>query len=236
MKRGGYVLTAGLVVGLSISALAAQEVKDKGDTSPLKSKPDPKLLTKEKLATAGVLSGTLVKLDEDKKFTLKVTYYDIDPAKVQNHQQHYLRRLAEINQNWNLVQAQQQLAQLQVDMAQRSQDIYKKMNKDINLQAEDNVKVRSLKPLVAFDNKGEIIEYSKEDLKKMTADSPKLPGVGLTFAASFDKLQPQQKIIAYLAKSKAPAQKGQGAAAGDISQPRPRVVAIVISSEVNRQK
>jgi hypothetical protein len=236
MNRSGRFLTAALVVGLSIPALAAQDAKDKGDANPPKTKPGPKILTKEKLSTAGVLTGTLVKLDEDKKFTLKVTYYDIDPGKVQSNQQYYLQQITRINQNRNLAQAQQQLAQLQLDMANRNQNIYKQMTKDVDLQAEDNVKVRSLKPLVAYDNKGEVITYSKDELRKMTADSPKLPGVGLTFASSFDKLQPQQKIIAYLAKRKAPAAKGADAAAGDLAQPRPRVVAIVISSEGTRPK
>jgi hypothetical protein len=235
MKRYGYILAAAVVVGLSISAGSAQDAKDKGGTTDLKIKPDPKLMTKEKLATAGVLSGKLVKLDEDKKFTMNVTYYDYDQNKIRDHQNWQAQQIAQINQIRDRNQLQQRLAQYQTELARRSQDIYKTATKDIDLQAEDNVKVRSLKPLVAYDNRGELIQYSKEDLRKMAADAPKLPGVGTTYAAGFDKLQPQQKIIAYLAKRKAPTQKGADAGSGDLAQPRPRVVAIVITSEVDRK-
>jgi len=237
MNRSGCFLAAALVLGLSLSALAAQDAKDKGDAATPKDKQvDKKLLTKDKMLTAGALPGTLVKMDEDKKFTLKVTYYDIDAAKVQSNQQYYVQRLAQINQNRNLLDAQRQLAQLQLDMAQRNQNIYKQVNKDVDLQAEDNVKVRSLKPMVTYDDKGEVVKYTQDQLKKMTADAPKLPGIKTSYAASYDKLQMQQKIIAYLAKPKQPTKKGQDPLGSEVFQQRPRVVAIVITAEVTPPK
>jgi hypothetical protein len=236
MNRSGRFLAAALVVGLSYSALAAQDAKDKGDAATPKGKKDDKILTKDKLLTAGTLSGTLAKLDEDKKFSLSVTYYDIDAGKVQANQQHYVNRINQINQLRNLVEAQRQLAQLQAEMIQRNQNIYQKVTKDVELQAEDKVKVRSLKPLVTYDDKGEVVQYSKEDLKKLAADGPKLPGVGPTYPASYDKLKEQQKLIVFLAKPKTPtpppAKKGADAPAGELFQSRPRVVAIVIAEEV----
>jgi hypothetical protein len=45
----------------------------------------------------------------------------------------------------------------------------------------------------------------------------------------------QQKLVVYLAKAKAPAKKGTEPAAGDLSQQRPRVVAIVIAQEMPKQ-
>jgi len=235
MNRIGRFLAAALVVGLSLSALAAQDTKDKGDTGAPKTtkKDEKKLPTKEKMLTAGALSGTLVKLEEDKKFTLSVTYLELDPAKVQTHQQYYAQQVAQINQiRNNPLEVQRRVTQLQVEMLKRSQDISKKVTKDVQLQAEDNVKVRSLKPLIEYDNKGEIVEYSKEDLKKMAADGPKLPGLKTTYAASYDKLKPQQKLIAYLAKTKPPTKKDADAAGTDLFQQRPRIVAIVIAEEV----
>lgn len=235
MNRSGRFLAAALVVGLSCSALAAQDAKDKGDAATPKGKKDDKILTKDKMLTAGTLSGTLAKLDEDKKFSLSVTYYDIDAGKVQGHQKYYVEQVAQINQiRNNPLEVQRRVAQLQLEMTRRNQDIYQKVTKDVELQAEDKVKVRSLKPLVTYDDKGEVVQYSKDDLKKLAAGAPKLPGVGTTYPTTYDKLQTQQKLIVYLAKPKSPppAKKGADATGGELFQQRPRVVAIVITEEV----
>jgi hypothetical protein len=234
MNRSGSLLAAALILGLSLSAVGAQ---DKGDTTAPKGKQDDKkLLTKDKMLTSGTLQGTLMKLDEDKKFTLKVTYYDIDAARYQSNQQYYAQRLIQINQNRNALDAQRQLAQLQLDMVQRNQNIYKQVNKDVDLQAEDNVKVRSLKPLLTYDNKGEVAQYTQDELKKMSAGAPNLPGIKTSYAASYDKLKMQQKVIVYLAKQKQPGKKAQDPLGNEVFQQRPRVVAIVITEEVAMQK
>jgi hypothetical protein len=238
MNRSGRFLAAALVVGLSCSALAAQDAKDKGDAAtPKGKKDDGKIPTKDQMLTAGTLSGTLVKLDEDKKFSLSVTYYDIDPGKLQSLNQYYVQQVADISRiRNNPLEVQRRVAQLDLEIARRKQDLSRKVTKDVELQAEDKVKVRSLKPLITYDDKGEIVQHSKEDLKKLAAGGPKLPGVGPTYPASYDKLKEQQKLIVFLAKQKAPtpppAKKGADAPAGELFQSRPRVVAIVIAEEV----
>ena len=90
---------------------------------------------------------------------------------------------------------------------------------------------------MAYDNKGELIEYSKDELKKMASDAPKLPGLGTTYAATNDKLQAQQKIVVFLAKIKPPpTKKGPDEAGTELFQARPRVTAIVIAEEVAMPK
>ncbi|MCS6851119.1 MAG: hypothetical protein NZ700_08135 [Gemmataceae bacterium] len=97
-------------------------------------------------------------------------------------------------------------------------------HKDVDFQAADDVRVRTLKPAEQFDEKGNIRQYTAKELAEMKGPG-NLPG----YTASFDALHAGQIVKVYLAAKQPipanPAAKEKGAAA------RPLVALIMIVQE-----
>ncbi len=104
---------------------------------------------------------------------------------------------------------------------------YKDQTKDIELQAADDMKVRTMLPPVEYDDKGKRRKLTPKELKEFQGPDPKLKG----FIADFDNLKPDQKVEVHLEKPKTVPKsktKGKGdATAGE----KPKVVMIVILEE-----
>jgi hypothetical protein len=157
-----------LLVAAAASFAVAQEKKD----------PDKDRKDGEKLVKVGDCTGTITGLGENKNIKLKVTfrYLEPNPSAFQN-QQNLVRRQFEILRNTNPAERQQQLAQLAQDVAQNQRNLYhpKEVHRNLELQPTDNVRVRSMQPPLAYDDKGNPRKYTARELQDLKGEH-NLPG------------------------------------------------------------
>src|SRR5439155_20913538 len=69
----------------------------------------------------------------------------------------------------------------------------------IELQATDDMKVRTLQLPLDFDEKGRPKKYTNKEIQELRGPDQRLPG----YTADFDSLKPEQTVKVYLAKKKA---------------------------------
>jgi hypothetical protein len=204
-----------------------------------------------------------------RRMTLKVEYPTLElkpgaslqSARVQKQiwnmlrqQQQAQRQFQQILRNPNPVTQQQQLSNLmnRVFLQQagaaaaagnpRNNPFRTVVNSvTFELPVRDDVKVARAQPPVQYDDKGNVVELTKEQLKKMR--DPNMPG----FTAAVDDLQSGQLVKAYLAKPKAAKKKaadkktaepapdaaGEKAKEAPPEQPRPEVRMVLILAEAD---
>jgi hypothetical protein len=183
-----------LLIACTLS-LSADQQKDTQD--PVK---EPAKKAPEKLTSLGEYTGLLINLEDDQHLTVKVTlrFLEPNPSAVQQ-QQNLMRRQVEIMQNRNPVERQRQLAQLAVEVAQNQRNLYtsKEVQQDVRCQAVENIKVRTLQPPLAFDDRGNPRKYSAKELKELKG-SGNLPG----YASSYSNLRTGQTVTVHLAGKK----------------------------------
>jgi hypothetical protein len=191
-----------LLAGLALPVVAADPPKD-GD------KPDKPV----KLVPLGEMTGVLKNTGgSESGFTLHVTlqFLEASPGAevaLVRDQRELLLRQRQIMMTRNPIWRQQEMIAL-VQEAQRmqrdKQNLFrvKQMEKDVEFQAGEDMKIRSLRPPVAFDEKGNPKKYTPQELKEMRGDG-KLPG----YAAELTGLQNGQVVTVHLATRKAPAAK-----------------------------
>src|SRR5262245_58019317 len=173
------------------------------------------------------ISGTLLELDpEGKKLTLRVEYNTYEPKKLKGNDNQQLNRLtlqvqqqaAKVQglqvqfQNARTVRQQQQimrqlqtavgrLQQLQAQLVQLQTRLgaLKTVShvKDVEFDVSPEVKVARAKPPMEYDDKGNVKEWTKEELQKMR--DKELPG----YTAKIEDLQAGQTVKLYLGKPKA---------------------------------
>jgi hypothetical protein len=177
---------------LTAPMVQAQKKKDKD-------KDKDKDTTSEKMIRAGILLGKVAAIYEDKrKIRLQVTVslpklntgalYNIQSAQ---------RQLIQARLSGNLVgmiQAQQSLARAQATLYTLEQK-----TQDVELEALDDVVVRTLRPRDEFDEKGKPKKFTKAELKEMKGPDPKVPG----YKAEFGDVSSDQIIQVTLVKKKA---------------------------------
>ncbi len=217
------------LVALALVAAGAAADAKKTD----KDKPQ----TKEKIASSGKFVGKVTKVEgSTKNFTVQVTFYQVDQNKVVANNQYDLKRKLEINGIVN--NPREKLRQYQahlVEMAKRNRDVYKKATKDIDLQGEDEVKVRTLVLPVEYDDKGKPKKRTKKELAALKGPNKKLPG----YTAEWDNLHQGQTVEVHLAKQKGQPAKTKKAKDKDKDKDkddelfidRPKVVMVVIVAE-----
>jgi hypothetical protein len=162
------------------------------------------------------------------KMTLKVEYptLELKPGKagqmavqrqlqnLQRQQQQAQRDYQRILRIRNPYQQQQQLAQLlnrlQVQQQQQANAAANPANSPyrtvttsvtFELPIQQKVKVARVKLPVEYDDKGNVVEYTKEDLKKKK--DPSMPG----YTAKMEDVEPGQLLRVYLARPKPAAKK-----------------------------
>jgi hypothetical protein len=230
--RGVTLLVAGALLG---SVLAGQEQEaakpDKTDKSekPASDKPAAKAKKKEKLEYGTPYAGKLTKLDgEVQNFTVQVTTVIPDPQRVQDNTNHYNRRMIEISRIRNPSERQRQLLQLQADMQQRQANAGKKVTKDVDLQADENLVVRVAEPPTEYDDKGNPKKHTKKELEALKGPDKSLPG----YKAEPDQLRKGQTVKVYPAKQKQTKTKSAAKTEdADAVAERPKVVMIMIMAE-----
>jgi hypothetical protein len=161
----------------------------------------------EKMIKAGLLTGKIAAVYEDKRMVrLQVPVPVLNPGALQSIQ------AAQIQM------AQARLARDPVGMmqAQRSMilaqaTLYTTRMQDVELTVIDDVVVRTAKPRENFDEKGKIKRYTRAELKELKGD-PKLPG----YKAEFGDVATDQVVQVTLVKKKAaPAPK-------PVAKPKPK--------------
>jgi hypothetical protein len=129
----------------------------------------------------------------------------------QREYQQILRIRNPIQQQQRLMQLFNRLMQQQANAAQKAMDPRNSPFRTVtfsvtfDLPIREKVKVARAKLDVEYDDKGNVIEYTKEELKKRK--DPDMPG----YKATFDDLQPGQLIKVYLAKPKSAEKKKEKA-------------------------
>jgi hypothetical protein len=169
------------------------------------------------------ITGVLTELDpEAKTLTLRVEYFTYEPLpmKANNQQNQQYNNLVRQQQRLmneyqsimnarNPAQQQQRMARFQRDyqnfvmQAQRlgvaMQPKFKTVPhaKEVEFDLSPELKVARAKPPMQYDDKGNVKEYTKEELKKMR--SADMPG----YTAAVDDLQAGQTVKLYLGRPKA---------------------------------
>lgn len=95
--------------------------------------------------------------------------------------------------------------------------------KDFELPVLDKVVVRKLNLGMEYDNEGNLVQRTKEEIAKLRGKDPKVPG----FAAKLDDLKPGQIVHLYLN----PPSKTEDEGVGNVARPTVRM--IVIMQEVS---
>src|SRR5438093_192788 len=85
------------------------------------------------------------------------------------------------------------------------QEAKKDENQKVELQAADDLKVRTLLLPVEYDDAGKVRKLSDKELRELRGPDPKLPG----YAADFDSLKPEQIVDIYVAPPKGGAAKAK---------------------------
>jgi hypothetical protein len=207
---------------LVVSLLGVASLASAGDEKPdAKDKKDAKKEAAEKearskLATAGVVAGKLVRVEGAQKYlTLQVTVPYLQPV------------ATTANVRGRIVP----VVTYRINTA----------SQNIELQASDDMKVRTLQLPVDFDEKGRPKRYSSKELQELKGSDPQLPG----YTADFDSLKPDQYVRVYVARKKdtpkAPPVREKPAAKKDkdadkepVMPDRPEIAMIVILAETKK--
>lgn len=188
LRVGGVLI---LLLALGWSGLA-QEKKPDGKG---------KAETKDKVVSAGKVTGRLVSAEAmQRNLTVQVNYVEVDPAKVAANQAFLVQRQLEIRRTQDPREQARQLAQLNIEMQRRQADIYRQVQKNIDLRGTDDMKVRVPNPPPGFDEKGNPKKYTAKELKELKGPNLSLPG----YTGEFESLRPGQLVEVHLAKSKTP--------------------------------
>jgi hypothetical protein len=188
----------------------------------------------EKLVALGKVGGVVKNTGgSEKRLVLEVTlqYLEVDPqaeAHLLREQQEVLGRQRRILTTRNPVQRQQEMVQLLRDVAAMQQGLQsvfrvKELKKDVELVPADDLKVRTARPPLEYDDKGYPKKYTKDELKELKGDA-RLPG----YAADFDSVQNGQVVVAYLARKQPAAKSGKKDPPAD---DKPLVTMLLILSE-----
>jgi len=190
----------------------------------------------EKVEYGQKITTKILSMRPESNHEFTVEMQEIDPQRVYQFNQWKTQRMIQIAQQTNPISRQQQMLQFQIEMQRKSAtDVYKM--KPVDVQAVENVKVRSLLPPIEYDDQGNLKKWTQKQLAALRAHS-KLPG----FPTELDNLKVGQTVELYLAKAAPPtkgstpppAPKKKAAAEDDdipAPMPRPEVVMIVIVQE-----
>lgn len=196
-------------------------------------KPDPKAPVPADKLAPGEFAGKLKSIPgSDRGFTVTVEYQHLelknpsqlpkntpglknlnrDVQHVARLQQQLARAKKPGDQVKHLQELQNAVALLQVQAAKMDlnvQQLFKVVTekKDVDFRAAEDVKVRTVNPPVAYDEKGNVKKYTKEELKELKGKDTNLPG----YESSLDRLQTGQYVKVTLARPKEPSKSDKDA-------------------------
>ncbi len=192
-----------LALLLALPAAAAQ-----------KNKPQPQSpLDADKLASGKFTGFLLTTPGTDRTFTVRVQYQDVqlkpnalrNANSQSNHANRQLQQIARLQQQMarsrnpaqQMAQIQRLVAQMQVGQLRAQQNLYNVVTRyqDVEFQAEESVKVRTMDLPEQFDEKGNIKKYTREELRQLKGKDTNLPG----YESAFEALKEGQLIQVTLA-------------------------------------
>jgi len=217
MKRllhcGGLVMLLLAFSFVSFAGNAAQkegdekktDVKKEGDEKDTKKKD-----TKEKFSFGQKLVGKVTQLDTNsvnRDFTLKVTtqFKEINPdaqGHITREQQSYATELQRANATKNAgtrASHLQNAARHQQNIATWTAKLYrtKEVHNDYKYRPAENVIVRLLNPEPEYDDKGNLVEFTKKDLERLKKPNPEFPG----YHGELSALRVNQSVAVYTPKA-----------------------------------
>ena len=183
-----------------------------------KNKPQPQNpVDSDKIASGQFTGYLLTTPGTDRTFTLRVQYQDLQlkpnaqrtANNANNQANRQLQQIARLQQQMakskspaqQMAQIQRIVAQMQVGQARAQQNLYNVVTRyqDIDFQAEETVKVRTMELPEQFDEKGNLKKYTTEELKQLKGKDKDLPG----YESAFESLKEGQLIRVTLAEHKA---------------------------------
>src|SRR5262245_9075899 len=188
------------------------EKKDEKDPKkePTKGKDD-----KGKIALGQSFDGKLTQMDSNssRDFTVQVKVSEPNPdgyRRMQElqfqlgQQQQAYARARNLQERQN---AANQIQNTQIEMVKAKPNMVRYKDQDVKLRAAETMKVRSLHPPLAYDDKGNVKQYTSKELKELQDTG--LPG----YRCDNDALRTGQIVRVYLAKTAAPIKgvSGKGA-------------------------
>ncbi|HEY7422878.1 MAG TPA: hypothetical protein VH682_01335 [Gemmataceae bacterium] len=181
----------------------------------------------EKTVKAGVVAGKVMAVIESKKsIRIQVTFQvpKLNPGALQNIQNAQIQ-LAQATSPQAVINAQNAMAQAQAGLY-----TMQSVQKDYELQATDDVKVRMHNPPAQFDDKGRIKRYTQKELKELRGND-KQPG----FPAEFSDLKQDQIVQVTLIRKKGaprtPVRKGKDVDPDLLNDFLPQMSTIIILAE-----
>jgi len=190
-KAIGWVAALALPAMLLTSPLAGAQRKPGDNDKDLDKNTD-------KTVKAGQVFGKVMAVYEDKrKIRIQVTFHipKLNTGAVQQLRDAQVRLVqAQGNRDLNAIR------QAQIDIARAQATLYtsEKKTQDVELQAIDDVVVRTRHPRDAFDEKGKPKKFTKKELAELKGPDPKLPG----YKAEFGDLSADQYVQVYMVKKK----------------------------------
>jgi hypothetical protein len=173
--------------------------------------------------------GKLTKLDPDKHIlTVEVTYKSLkpDPHTVQ-HLANLQLQLVQAQRNGNPVDRLVQMNRIQLEVEKAQLNLYKDQKQKIELDAPDNMKVRTMLLPLEVDEKGRPRRLTEKEKRELKGPDPRLPG----YSADFDSLKADQTVEIYLVKQPKSKAKERDKEADNAESSRPKIAMIVIRAE-----
>jgi len=209
VRCGGLFL---LLVAFVVPTFAGDPVKKEGGETKPQEKDKKKAEIKEKFSYGSKFLGKVTQVDTagtNRDFTLQVTtkVQEInqgaqqalarDQQSLLNHQ----REFAQAKTVQGRQQAQQRIQQTLASIAKHQSELYKvkDVNKDYKFRPAENVIFRTLYPEPQYNDKGELVTPTKEELKALKGKHQDLPG----YEATAEVLRGNAQAAVYTPRTKA---------------------------------
>jgi hypothetical protein len=196
--------------------LAAVVIFPNGAAGQVDKKPITSPVDAEKLGPGDFTGTVLTTPGTDRSFTVRVLYQTVvlnpnaakstNPGvrnllRLQNQINHLQNQMARSKRpNQQLVKIQQLAAQMQVQAARVQANLYRTVpaTQDVDFQAADDTKVRKVNLPPKYDEKGNPVKYTTDELKEFKGKDTKLPG----YESTIGELQVGQVVTITLAVPK----------------------------------
>jgi hypothetical protein len=187
----------------------------------------------QKLTPLGSLVGVVQSINQtDGVINLEVKTYQLEPnpqaqANYAKQYQQLLAKQTEVMRTANIVQRRQKMVELMQaaqNLQRQANDLIrvKEVKHKIDLKLDDDVKVRTPSPPTAFDDKGNVKQYTPDELKELRKD--KLPG----YPSDKEELRQGQTIYVQVARRTPPAKKDDSRASDKEMSANEKAIATLI--------
>jgi len=207
------------------SALAEQDAPAAKDTSTKSDSSKDKKAAKPKPITAKPhFPAKLIQVEGAQRYlTVQVT------QKIPQQNLQAAANLANLRGQLLTTRDPNQIRNISNDIARNQQNLvtYKDDVQKLEIEAPDDMKVRTRILPVEYDDNGKVRELTEKEKKELRGPDPSLPG----YTADFDSLKPDQMVEVYLAKQDPSSNPKPKDKKGTGDQPRLKALMIVINSE-----